>query len=161
MSNDLQADLHSLISFNDLQILLSSPFSNSVFFQKSEDGSDTVTCSCCNWRCIIPKDDHGKCNVRYNKDGKLYLSVYGYPCALHVDPVEKKPLHHFLPGTKIFSVGTIGCNFKCTFCQNWDISQAAAMFDEEIKEKSGDIEDLVVDIQKSGYEAVFGNPFHD
>ncbi|KAK8807400.1 hypothetical protein WA158_004159 [Blastocystis sp. Blastoise] len=122
-------------------------------YTKSEDGSTDVTCTCCNWRCTIPEGDHGKCGVRYNKDGKLYLSVYGYPCALHVDPVEKKPLHHFLPNTDIFSVGTIGCNFKCTFCQNWDISQAALMFDEQNKEQSGDIEDLVVNIQGTGYEA--------
>lgn len=110
-----------------------------IYLQKISDHPDAVKCICCNHKCIIPKNDHGKCNVRYNRDGKLYLALYGYPCALHIDPVEKKPLHHFLPGTDIYSVGTVGCNFKCTFCQNWDISQV--VFQQS--EKSDDIEDLV------------------
>lgn len=117
----------------------------------------TVRCTCCNHRCIIQPNDHGKCDVRYNKDGKLYLALYGYPCALHIDPVEKKPLHHFLPGTTIYSVGTVGCNFKCTFCQNWDISQAVFQKEQEIKQSSSseapnssDIEDLVNSIHRLG-----------
>ena len=63
--------------------------------------------------------------VRRNEDGKLVLLVYGKAVAHHTDPVEKKPLFHFMPGTEIFSIGTVGCNFRCTFCQNWDISQIA------------------------------------
>jgi pyruvate formate lyase activating enzyme len=62
--------------------------------------------------------------VRSNEGGKLALSVYGKPCAIWVDPVEKKPMYHFLPGTPIYSIGTFGCNFSCEFCQNYDISQA-------------------------------------
>lgn len=86
-------------------------------------------------------------------DGKLYLSVYGYPCAVHIDPVEKKPLYHFLPKTEILSIGTVGCNFNCTFCQNWDISQAVkpmkSAVKEAIKRGEGDIEDLAQQIQAS------------
>lgn len=114
----------------------------------------TVQCSCCNKRCIIENNNVGSCGVRYNKDGKLYLSLYGYPCAVHIDPVEKKPLYHFLPNTTILSIGTIGCNFKCQFCQNWDISQAVKPYKEAFREQSKlgncDIEDLSCQIQQMG-----------
>lgn len=66
------------------------------------------------------------CGVRQNKDGKLYSLVYARPCAIHVDPIEKKPLYHFIPGARAFSIATIGCNFFCGFCQNWQISKAGA-----------------------------------
>lgn len=110
-----------------------------------------VHCSCCFKRCFIENNKCGHCGVRYNKDGKLYLAVYGYPCSVCIDPVEKKPLYHFLPNTHILSIGTVGCNFNCTFCQNWDISQAVkpleSSVNEAIKEGSGDIEDLAEQIQ--------------
>lgn len=92
----------------------------------------------------------GQCGVRYNLHGKLYLSLYGYPCAVHIDPVEKKPLYHFLPKTSILSIGTIGCNYKCSFCQNWDISQAVNPMKSEMKGTERDIEDLVSGIQATG-----------
>ena len=65
----------------------------------------------------------GDCRVRYAEGGKLYTLVYGKACAVHVDPMEKKPMFHFLPGTPIFSIATAGCNLHCKFCQNWEISQ--------------------------------------
>jgi pyruvate formate lyase activating enzyme len=65
----------------------------------------------------------GICMVRQNEEGKLISLVYGKAVAHHLDPIEKKPLFHFMPGTEIFSIGTVGCNFRCSFCQNWDISQ--------------------------------------
>lgn len=66
----------------------------------------------------------GACNVRKNVNGKLYSLVYEHPVAMHIDPIEKKPLFHVKPGSKVLSFGTVGCNFKCAFCQNWDISQS-------------------------------------
>lgn len=84
-----------------------------------------LKCLACSHQCIIRPGDSGICGVRQNQAGRLKLLVYGRPCSLAVDPIEKKPLYHFLPGTKIFSLGTFGCNFKCKFCQNWDISQIA------------------------------------
>lgn len=84
---------------------------------------NTVRCTCCSRRCIIKSNDAGFCRVRWNHDGELYLALYGHPCALQVDPIEKKPLYHFLLGTRTFSIGTVGCNFRCSFCQNWRISQ--------------------------------------
>ncbi|MBN2279521.1 MAG: AmmeMemoRadiSam system radical SAM enzyme [Candidatus Marinimicrobia bacterium] len=82
-----------------------------------------IQCNLCPKNCIMNKDQSGFCKVRKNIDGKLYSMVYGKPVALNIDPIEKKPLYHFYPGTKIFSIGTLGCNFACKFCQNYDISQ--------------------------------------
>ncbi len=86
--------------------------------------NNVVQCFACNRRCNISDGNAGFCGVRVNDGGKLSLSVYGKPCAVWADPIEKKPLFHFLPGTRSFSIGTFGCNFACEFCQNWDISQA-------------------------------------
>lgn len=82
-----------------------------------------VQCLACSHSCHIAVGKIGLCGVRRNDDGVLNLLVYGKPCVVHVDPIEKKPLYHFLPGTEILSLGTFGCNFHCGFCQNWDISQ--------------------------------------
>jgi len=85
--------------------------------------SKTVKCLACSHYCIIQNNSTGLCGIRKNINGKLYLLVYGKAAAVNIDPVEKKPLYHFLPGSKIFSFGTLGCDFGCLFCQNWDISQ--------------------------------------
>ncbi|OGJ21966.1 AmmeMemoRadiSam system radical SAM enzyme [Candidatus Pacearchaeota archaeon RBG_13_36_9] len=91
------------------------------FYHKLKN--NIVQCVLCPHYCIIKNDDFGKCKVRKNIDGRLYSLSYEHPVALNVDPVEKKPLYHFLPGEKAFSVGMAGCNLKCQQCQNWDISQ--------------------------------------
>lgn len=82
-----------------------------------------IECKACSHHCKIQPGKTGICGVRYNADGKLYLLVYGRAAAQNIDPMEKKPLFHFYPGSSIFSFGTMGCNFRCLFCQNWDISQ--------------------------------------
>ncbi len=82
-----------------------------------------VECTLCAHRCVIGSGRAGICAVRQNVDGKLFSTVYGDPIAMQVDPIEKKPLYHFLPGTLTYSIATIGCNFRCSFCQNWQISQ--------------------------------------
>ncbi len=84
-----------------------------------------VQCRLCNFRCLIGEGKLGHCCVRKNVGGKLYSLSYGKVCAANPDPIEKKPLFHFQPGTRSFSIATIGCNFRCEFCQNWQISQAA------------------------------------
>jgi len=86
-----------------------------------------VRCQACNHRCLIKEGQRGICWVRENRGGILYSLVYGRPIATHVDPIEKKPLFHFLPGSTSFSLATVGCNFRCLFCQNADISQAREM----------------------------------
>ena len=83
-----------------------------------------VQCELCPKICIIEPGQSGECRVRINIDGVLKTVVYGFPCSVNIDPVEKKPLFHFLPGTPILSVATVGCNLHCRNCQNWEISQA-------------------------------------
>ncbi len=83
-----------------------------------------VECVLCAHRCRIPEGRLGLCEVRENREGTLYSLVYGKVIAQAVDPIEKKPLFHFHPGSRSYSVATVGCNFRCTFCQNADISQA-------------------------------------
>ncbi len=80
-------------------------------------------CLICPNECVIKEGETGDCRNRVNHEGKLYSIAYGNPCAVHIDPIEKKPLNHFLPGSKAFSIATAGCNLACLNCQNWDISQ--------------------------------------
>lgn len=83
-----------------------------------------VQCQLCPKACVIEPGQSGDCRVRVNIDGVLRTVVYGYPCSIHIDPIEKKPLFHFLPGTSVLSIATVGCNLHCLNCQNWEISQA-------------------------------------
>ena len=82
-----------------------------------------VQCQTCSHRCTISPGNRGVCGVRENKDGKLYLLVYDRAISENIDPIEKKPFFHFLPGTQSLSIATVGCNFRCLNCQNWEISQ--------------------------------------
>lgn len=82
-----------------------------------------IQCRLCPRECAIDDLERGYCGVRENRDGIYYTLVHSQPCTYHVDPIEKKPLFHFLPGTTAFSLATVGCNVECKFCQNWDISQ--------------------------------------
>jgi len=94
----------------------------SPYFTPLEDGR--IRCELCPHHCEVEKGKRGACRVRENSDGRYYSLVYGNPCAVHVDPIEKKPFYHVLPGTLSFSLATAGCNLSCKFCQNWEISQA-------------------------------------
>lgn len=90
-------------------------------YEKVGDGK--VKCNLCSHRCVIAEGGKGICQVRENRGGTLYSLVYGKAVAKNVDPIEKKPFFHFLPGSYSFSVATVGCNFRCSFCQNFEISQ--------------------------------------
>lgn len=92
-----------------------------LFYQKGEE--QKVTCNLCSHRCRIKKGKRGLCGVRENRDGILYSLVYGLLVAENCDPIEKKPLFHFLPGSLSYSISTVGCNFRCSHCQNYNISQ--------------------------------------
>ncbi|MDD4902366.1 MAG: AmmeMemoRadiSam system radical SAM enzyme [Patescibacteria group bacterium] len=92
------------------------------FYQKSSDNA--VDCRLCNHFCHILPDNVGICTARKNIGGELYSLVYGRPAAINIDPIEKKPLYHFLPGSSAFSVGTLGCNFRCANCHNYEITQS-------------------------------------
>jgi pyruvate formate lyase activating enzyme len=103
------------------------------WYEKAEENK--VRCFLCNHHCLIKEGQRGICWVRENRQGTLYSLVYGKPIARHVDPIEKKPLFHFLPGSASYSIATLGCNFRCLFCQNADISQARetqTIFGEEV-----------------------------
>lgn len=82
-----------------------------------------IRCKLCPRECVIDDRERGYCGVRENQNGAYYTLVHSRPCSIHVDPVEKKPLFHFYPGTLAFSMATAGCNVNCKFCQNWEISQ--------------------------------------
>lgn len=86
-------------------------------------GSRKIVCRLCPHECRVVDRSRGSCGVRENRGGTYYTLVYGQPCSLHVDPIEKKPLFHYLPGSQALSLATAGCNFSCCFCQNWEISQ--------------------------------------
>jgi pyruvate formate lyase activating enzyme len=89
--------------------------------------SERIECDLCPHHCQLKAGQRGLCFVRANQDGRLALTTYGRSSGFCIDPIEKKPLNHFLPGTPVLSFGTAGCNLSCKFCQNWDISKARAM----------------------------------
>lgn len=99
------------------------------FFKTASDGN--IQCTLCNHYCVIKNGQTGKCGTRLNTGSSLKSLNYGYPIALNADPIEKKPLFHFMPGSLTYSLGTLGCNFFCQNCQNWDMSQA-----EQIEKKT-------------------------
>ncbi len=92
-----------------------------LLYEKLDSG--ILHCFLCAHHCKIPQGKFGFCRVRQNLEGVLYTYAFGEVIAAHVDPIEKKPFYHFLPGSSSFSVATVGCNFRCAFCQNWQISQ--------------------------------------
>jgi len=92
-----------------------------MFYEKT--GGNRVRCGLCRFRCLIADGKRGICAVRENRGGTLYTLVYGKAIAEHADPIEKKPLYHVMPGSKSYSVATVGCNFRCLHCQNYSISQ--------------------------------------
>ena len=114
---------------------------------------DRVRCGLCRFFCLIGPGKRGRCRVRENRDGMLYSLVWGRAVAEHVDPIEKKPLFHFLPGTRSYSVATVGCNFRCLHCQNYSIAQP----DEDNVERSGTLvepKDIVERAVASGCRSI-------
>jgi pyruvate formate lyase activating enzyme len=91
------------------------------YYEKLEGGR--VRCTLCPHECEVADMERGTCSVRENRGGTYYTLVHSRPCTVHVDPIEKKPMFHFLPGSEAFSIATAGCNMECKFCQNWEISQ--------------------------------------
>lgn len=106
-----------------------------LFYKKLDNCA--VQCQLCPHFCFIEKSKRGKCGVRENANGKLVSLVYEKLCSISVDPIEKKPLFHFKPGTDCLSIATVGCNLSCSFCQNWQISQVQnkEVFGEQISAK--------------------------
>jgi pyruvate formate lyase activating enzyme len=100
---------------------VSSP-KEASFYEKLKNS--LAQCRLCPRECVIQPGKRGYCRVRENRQGTLYSLSYGQPVAIHIDPIEKKPLFHYLPGSKALSLATVGCNMNCGFCQNWEIAQA-------------------------------------
>ncbi|MBX6423717.1 AmmeMemoRadiSam system radical SAM enzyme [Thermosulfurimonas sp. F29] len=115
--------------------------------------NDEVKCHLCHHRCRIPPGKTGICGVRKNERGVLYTLVYGEIIARHVDPIEKKPLFHFLPGTLSYSIATVGCNFQCDFCQNFEISQFPRHYGYVTGEKVSP-ERVVEEARRSGSRSI-------
>ena len=113
-----------------------------------------VQCLACAHYCQIPEGKTGICGVRKNYSGKLHLLVYGRAIAVNVDPIEKKPLYHFLPTIPVYSIGTIGCNFRCQFCQNADIAQMPADHKGVIMGDPVTPQEVVAAADKSGCHSI-------
>ena len=94
-----------------------------ILYEKLED--KLTKCNVCQHHCLIPQGKRGFCQTRLNREGVIYSLIYGQVSSLHADPIEKKPLYHFYPGSLCLSLGSLGCNFKCLGCQNWEISAAS------------------------------------
>ena len=103
---------------------LRAPAPPARFFEREADGR--LRCTLCPRDCLLGEGQAGFCSVRENRGGEMVLLAYGKSTGFAVDPIEKKPLYHFLPGTEVLSFGTVGCNLGCRFCQNWNISKAKA-----------------------------------
>ncbi len=110
-----------------------------------------VQCVLCPRRCTIGPGQKGFCRARKNIEGKLYTLTYGQPVALHIDPIEKKPFAHVYPGSKSFSIATAGCNLRCKFCQNWEISQ---LDPEQAKTKFVSPEEIITMAKNSGSKTI-------
>lgn len=109
---------------------MQSPFAKeSILYEKIDQ--NTLRCATCERRCFISEGKTGFCRTRINHHNKLYTLVYGNISSICNNPIEKKPLYHFFPGSKAFTVGTWGCNFTCPFCQNWEISKIGPLMAPE------------------------------
>jgi pyruvate formate lyase activating enzyme len=122
-----------------------------MFYDKHKDG--TVKCKLCCHYCRIKPGKLGICQVRENRNGKLYSLVYGKVIAKHIDPIEKKPLFNFLPGSKSLSISTVGCNFRCLHCQNWEISQYPRLY-HQIPGEDMTPEDVVREAEDAACESI-------
>ena len=110
-----------------------------------------VECTLCPKHCKLGEGQRGDCRVRTNVGGRLFSLTYGNPCTVHVDPIEKKPVFHMLPGSTAFSIATAGCNLHCLYCQNWEISQRPP---EETRNIQLTPEDVVANTIKAGCQSI-------
>ncbi len=120
---------------------------------KKTDG-DKVSCFLCGHHCLISNGKFGVCRVRENREGILYTHAYGDIIAQGIDPIEKKPLYHFLPGSKSFSIAAIGCNFRCGFCQNWQISQVKEAKASGLRSETVKPEEVVKQAAQTGSKSI-------
>lgn len=122
-----------------------------MFYEKMEEGK--VRCRLCCHYCVIKPGKRGICRVRENRNGTLYSLVYGKIISRHIDPIEKKPLFHFHPGSRSYSIATVGCNFRCLHCQNWEISQYPKLY-PNIAGDEMTPEDVVNEAERTGCKSI-------
>lgn len=123
-----------------------------ILYSRREGGR--VRCHLCAHHCRIEDGESGFCGVRVNENGTLYTYAFGHTVARNVDPIEKKPLFHFLPGTRSYSIATAGCNFRCDFCQNWQISQTTPLKATGGEEYSLSPEQAAAEAVKRGCDSI-------
>ena len=122
-----------------------------------EKNESSIICLLCKHYCTLKEEKGGICGVNYNENGELINRVYAHPAALNIDPIEKKPLYHFLPSSTSLSLGTVGCNFKCPFCQNHDISQTSKV-NEDITYTPEDILSLALEYKTKSISYTYNEP---
>jgi pyruvate formate lyase activating enzyme len=129
---------------------------DALFYKNLDNGR--VECYLCPHYCKLKTGQTGFCRVRKNVDGKLKSLVYGKPYAVNVDPIEKKPLYHFLPGSKILSIGTAGCNLACKYCQNCDLSATQFQEARSIDLSPGRVVQMAVHYESEGIAYTYNEP---
>lgn len=154
LSYERRNTISSFLTWSTIFLMMEAKFYNNL-------RDEVVQCELCPHRCIIMPRSSGKCKVRSNRGGKLYADTYGLLSATHFDPIEKKPLYHFYPGNEIFSIGTLGCNFNCLCCQNYEISQSGVAGFPRLQNM---VVDEVVNVAKSniankGIAFTYNEPF--
>jgi pyruvate formate lyase activating enzyme len=112
---------NKVMAFNKFTLNKKKFLREAMYYEKLPNG--LVKCQLCFRNCVIPEGKRGFCRNRENHKGKLYNIVYARPSAVHIDPIEKEPQLHMLPGTEILCIGSAGCNFRCKHCHNWHLSQ--------------------------------------
>ncbi len=122
-----------------------------MFYKSRQDNK--VKCQLCAHNCLVKPGQSGVCNVRLNENGKLYSLIYGFPITENIDPIEKKPLFHFQPGTLSYSIATAGCNFRCEHCQNYSISQLP-LIERSIRGQKSSPEQIVQRAIDSGCSSI-------
>ncbi|MDD2714426.1 MAG: AmmeMemoRadiSam system radical SAM enzyme [Candidatus Wallbacteria bacterium] len=119
---------------NHVTVEASAPgYKEALYYSMLDTKERTVQCRLCPKKCTVAEGAQGFCRARENRDGKLYSLGYGFPCAVHVDPIEKKPFFQVMPKTLSFSLAAAGCNFRCQNCQNWQISQISPKESQNLK----------------------------
>ncbi|MBU0481444.1 MAG: AmmeMemoRadiSam system radical SAM enzyme [Proteobacteria bacterium] len=125
-----------------------------LFYQTPDENSRTVRCRLCAHNCLIKEGRRGICNVRGNENGVLYSLVYGRLVSENIDPIEKKPLFHLLPGSLSYSIATVGCNFRCQHCQNYEISQFTKIHGGDVAGRARTPEEVVTQARATGCASI-------
>lgn len=165
----LSLEVAALVAFVLIGLVIVSPGTFSTLFQPSTEGlreamyytkldGKTVQCQLCFRRCTINAGQRGFCGNRRNIGGTLYTLVYEKPGALQIDPVEKEPLFHVFPGSMIFCIGTAGCNFRCSFCQNWHMAHKRPEEVNYVKKSPEELVQLALHYNCTGFHFTYNEP---